>query len=176
MDKNVSGVDLEELQKAREALDKERGVETDPNLYSDYNPNREKEEQENVSSLEENVLDNYDNITNVDAKGADADDVSEENNDETLDQLTSLKEETLNSDASENQHDETDSKNEQSNTQTAESEENLSKFDIFAAFEVKENAPQEEAEENIAAAENQNDESDLTSGASVDDKLTFAIK
>ena len=172
MDKNVSGVDLEELQKAREALDKERGVETDPNLYSDYNPNRDKEEQENASGLEENVLDNYDNITNVDTKEADADDVSEENNDETLDQLTSLTEETLNSDASEKQPDETDSKNEQSNAQTAESEENLSKFDIFAAFEVKENAPQEEAEENIVAAENQNDESDLTSEASVDDKLT----
>lgn len=40
MDKNVSGVDLEELLKAREELDRERGVATDPNMYSDYNSNR----------------------------------------------------------------------------------------------------------------------------------------
>lgn len=40
MDKNIGGVDLEELMKAREELDRERGVETDPNMYSDYNPNR----------------------------------------------------------------------------------------------------------------------------------------
>ena len=36
MDKNVGGVDLEELMRARAELDRERGVETDPDMYSDY--------------------------------------------------------------------------------------------------------------------------------------------
>ena len=36
MDKNVGGVDLEELMRAREELDRERGVETDPDMYNDY--------------------------------------------------------------------------------------------------------------------------------------------
>lgn len=36
MDKNVGGVDLEELMRAREELNRERGVETDPDMYSDY--------------------------------------------------------------------------------------------------------------------------------------------
>ena len=51
MDKNVSGVDLDELLKAREELNKEIGVETDPNMYSDYNPNRKNEEDK--SALDE---------------------------------------------------------------------------------------------------------------------------
>jgi len=36
LDKNVGGVDLEELMRAREELNRERGVETDPDMYSDY--------------------------------------------------------------------------------------------------------------------------------------------
>ena len=52
MDKNVSGVDLDELLKAREELNKEIGVETDPNMYSDYNPNRKNEENEKPASDE----------------------------------------------------------------------------------------------------------------------------
>lgn len=50
MDKNVSGVDLEELKKAREELDRERGVESDPNMYNDYNPNREEIQLENLNA------------------------------------------------------------------------------------------------------------------------------
>lgn len=50
MDKNVSGVDLEELKKAREELDRERGVESDPNMYNDYNPNREEIQLENSNA------------------------------------------------------------------------------------------------------------------------------
>lgn len=40
MDKKVGSVDLDELRKAREELNQEIGVETDPDMYSDYNPNR----------------------------------------------------------------------------------------------------------------------------------------
>ena len=60
MDKNVSGVDLEELRKAREELDRERGVETDPNLYNDYKQNREtqsQDESEKIEPVEQNISD-----------------------------------------------------------------------------------------------------------------------
>ena len=53
MDKNVSSVDLDELLKAREELDKEKGVDTDPNMYSDYNPDRNNTSLEN-SNAEDN--------------------------------------------------------------------------------------------------------------------------
>ena len=42
---NVSSVDLDELRKAREELNQEIGVENDPNMYKDYNPNREEEKK-----------------------------------------------------------------------------------------------------------------------------------
>ena len=65
MDKNVGSVDLDELRKAREELDKERGVETDPNMYDDYNPNRstslENSNSSEVGDLESN---SYENTTN----------------------------------------------------------------------------------------------------------------
>lgn len=54
MDKNIGGVDLEELMKAREELDRERGVETDPNMYSNYNPHRaQSSETEDSQGLDE---------------------------------------------------------------------------------------------------------------------------
>ena len=46
MEGNVSGVDLSELMQARQELNQELGIETDPNMYSDYNPNRAREELE----------------------------------------------------------------------------------------------------------------------------------
>ncbi len=44
MDKNVGSVDLEELKRAREELDQERGIQTDEHMYDNYNPNRKTEE------------------------------------------------------------------------------------------------------------------------------------
>lgn len=76
MDKNVGNVDIDELKRAREELDRERGVETDPNMYSNYNPNRESEESqavitetsddmfENSQKLEEEMLNVEDLATN----------------------------------------------------------------------------------------------------------------
>lgn len=46
MEKNVSGVDLEELKRAREQLNEEMGIENDPNMYDNYNPNRLSEESD----------------------------------------------------------------------------------------------------------------------------------
>lgn len=63
MEKSVGGVDLEELMRARQELDQERGVETDPNMYDDYNKNHEdsssQESYEQVSEPE--VVQDYNN-------------------------------------------------------------------------------------------------------------------
>lgn len=58
MEKNVGSVDLEELKKAREALNEERGIETDPTMYNNYNPDRKNEDdlvQEATSSESEGL-------------------------------------------------------------------------------------------------------------------------
>lgn len=54
MEKNVGSIDLEELKKAREELNQERGIETDPNMYANYNPNRN-EEQSSYPSAEAEI-------------------------------------------------------------------------------------------------------------------------
>lgn len=57
MDKNVGSVNLDELKAARESLDRERGVETDPNLYKDYDPEKHKAEKEQEELARKNQLD-----------------------------------------------------------------------------------------------------------------------
>lgn len=173
MDKNVSGVDLEELLKARQELDSERGIETDPNLYSGYNPNRESETtaQNEVSVENQN---NYENITNIQDQNQTIDkpdDSHDEQDDENqeLDELLEILNEVTSeaNDSGEAQEEEPNLVSENSNVvslptvdsqdhkETVEaaneetvgnSEDNLSKLDIFAAFEVKENAPSIESQ------------------------------
>ncbi len=110
MDKNVSSVDLDELRKAREELNNEIGVETDPNMYSDYNPNREEEKTDN------SVNESYESISLENAK----DSVSS-----ALEESSSKVESVDAEDNSMSDH--------------HSSEDNLSKYDAFSAFEVKEN-------------------------------------
>ncbi len=73
---NIGSVDLEELKRAREELNRERGIENDPDMYKYYNPNRNKEESNNPEQTEEESLpaespsenieqNNYDNITEL---------------------------------------------------------------------------------------------------------------
>ncbi len=52
MGKEVGSVDLEELVKARQELNAERGIQNDPNMYSDYNPNRKQEELDHAAETE----------------------------------------------------------------------------------------------------------------------------
>lgn len=137
MDKNVSGVDLEELLKAREELNNERGIETDPNMYSDYNPNREEQRNEENEVSAEN---SYENITDS------------SNDNSSLDAL-------INEDKTEEIVDENDYKSsldeEPKQTETSEvntnlnggSEENLSKFGAFSAFEIKDNVQNTSSDE-----------------------------
>ena len=44
MDKNVGSVDIEELKRAREELNREMGIENDPNMYSNYDPTVKRED------------------------------------------------------------------------------------------------------------------------------------
>lgn len=109
MDKNVSGVDLEELKLAREQLDKEQGKVSDPNMYNDYNPNREEVSLEN-SENDNSLNDSYENISNnhneLNSKPEDKNESNEE------------KEVSYFSDTN------------------GASEQNLSKFAAFSAFDV----------------------------------------
>ena len=61
MDKNVSSVNLDELKAARESLDRERGIETDPNMYNDYDPEKHKAEREQERLARENAS-NYEDV------------------------------------------------------------------------------------------------------------------
>ena len=142
MDKNVGSVDLDELRKAREELDKERGVETDPKMYDDYNPNRstslENSNSSEVGDLEsnsyENTTNNSENLSNDIKLGE-----NKENDSHSLsdDYELAIDENLGKSDISNIDSNETNS--EENANQNVEKD--LSKYDVFSAFEVKENAP-----------------------------------
>lgn len=125
MDKNVSGVDLDELLKAREELNKEIGVETDPNMYSDYNPNRKLEESESASDSSnetsstsgDDVFTSSESSETADSTTSDAIDIQPKFEDGYTEQ----------------------SKQEEVHETHSSASENLQKYDIFSAFEVKEN-------------------------------------
>lgn len=118
MDKNVSGVDLEELLKAREELNKEIGVETDPNMYSDYNPNRKNEENEKPASDE--------NEESFVSENSDVEDSKSETQTEEPKLEDGYTEESKKEETPVVEH-------------SSSAGDNLKKFDMFSAFEVKEN-------------------------------------
>jgi len=118
LDKNVSGVDLDELLKAREELNKEIGVETDPNMYSDYNPNRKNEENEKPASDE--------NEESFVSENSDVEDSKSETQTEEPKLEDGYTEETKKEETSVVEH-------------SSSAGDNLQKFDMFSAFEVKEN-------------------------------------
>ena len=134
MDKNVSGVDLDELLKAREELNKEIGVETDPNMYSDYNPNRKNEEDSGLKDTSVDASENSD----------DAFDVSKNDNHIVFENSKSdyIEEKPTFEDG----YSETSKSNEEKENVHSSANENLGKYDVFAAFEVKENAHSEAGE------------------------------
>ena len=97
MEKSVGGVDLEELMRARQELDQERGVETDPDMYNDYNKSYEEspiqESYEQVSKPE--VVQDYNN-------NEETNDSMNYSNDWAQNETMSVFEEPVNHDASEN--------------------------------------------------------------------------
>ena len=134
MDKNVSSVDLDELRKAREELNREIGVETDPNMYNDYNPNRE-------SSTEELISENSDNVSSENTDD-NLDDAKKTDSSEEKDHIVL---ENSRSDNFQKENTFTDGYSEESKKEEPKEEnhstanQNLDKYDIFSAFEIKEN-------------------------------------
>lgn len=57
MDKNVGSVNLDELKAAREALNRDLGIENDPNMYNDYDPEKHKAEREQEKLARAQALD-----------------------------------------------------------------------------------------------------------------------
>lgn len=164
MDKNVGSVDLDELRKAREELDKERGVETDPNMYDDYNPNRDTSlENSNSSETDNTESDSYENTTNNDS-GNPSDDngiESNENDENDNHNLSDDYELAINDDSDESGNSKNDSietNSEENVNQNAEKD--LSKYDVFSAFEVKENAPHGAVKDQTNAVSDESENSD----------------
>ncbi len=189
MDKNVSSVNLDELKAAREALDRERGVETDPNMYNDYDPEKHKAEKEqeklareNASYSEENTdvsssESNEESITisaeptlesnddlKIDLSEKDDDEIIINQRNESAESVDSFQPVTETSDVKE---------------QADDGEVNLNIYDTFADFEVNsENPPEEKTEvvpepkiERVFNDEQKDEEPTEINSASLDDFL-----
>lgn len=113
-EKNVGSVDLDELKRAREELNQERGIETDPHMYDNYNPDRDK-------TVQDSPAENADD-------GEIAEEISSDFDAESTDSET------------ESQSESTDASAEFSGSE----EKNFDAYDSFADFEVKENLPDDD--------------------------------
>ena len=129
MDKNVGSVDLEELKKAREELNRERGIETDPHMYDNYNPDRENNTSETLSE----------DFSDDDQIKSQADESSPDNDDSTVD--SDLIE-------TEKLDDDLDTISQDDDRDMTPSEKNFDLYDSFSDFEVESNSVQEDDEED----------------------------
>lgn len=152
MEKNVGSVDIEELKRARESLNQELGIDSDPDMYANYNPNREPEkpvedEPSSDFSAEEPVVENTVQTLNDDvesvvqfSEGSDGEisatverlggetiELSEEETDALVDDIIDFLE---NNNDSENQ----DSARVNTSQETETTD--FSAYDSFAEFEV----------------------------------------
>lgn len=124
MEKNVGSVDLAELMKAREEMNRDMGIATDPDMYKNYNPNRQQEEAETINEAENEAN------ASVESNEALQDFSVQENEDETTEPKLNPVSENESSFATNGERD-------------------FSVYDSFADFEIAENAtkkPQENAE------------------------------
>lgn len=121
MEKKVGSLDLDELKKAREELNRERGIETDPHMYDNYNPDRNTEESnsETEDAVQDENIDAQDDSVSED-KSSDFDD-AEKLIDSVIDSLDDVSEGS----------DETNS-----NRDMTPSEKNFDAYDSFSDFEV----------------------------------------
>ncbi|MBQ4541764.1 MAG: hypothetical protein IJA23_02810 [Clostridia bacterium] len=164
MDKNVSSVNLDELKAARESLDRERGVETDPNMYNDYDPEKHKAEREQEKLARENAS-NYEEVdvssseNNEESIVSSAEPTLESNNDKEINLAESDDDEIIITQSNESTEtvDSFESVKEVENESAAEpevqesvaddGEVNLNIYDTFADFEVNSGVPEEVKEE-----------------------------
>ena len=151
MEKNVGGVDLEELMKARMELDKERGVETDPDMYKDYNKRGEDADSSisaNETSVEVNQENNYiqetnDNFAvnnNADNMFAPESEVKPEQSAETYSNHSDNLEVDGGASSAFASKIDMENINDDTETQVPEEPKDLNMYDIFSQFEVAENA------------------------------------
>lgn len=178
MDKNVSSVNLDELKAAREALDKERGLETDPNMYNDYDPEKHKAEREQ-EKLDREFKSNMED-TDVDSSGDDTEIIipKEEmlvSNDE---EIILGQSENMVQDSSFGMSSAENIKVEE--TSNDDGELNLNIYDTFADFEVNSEVPNsvqdEEVEEKSYSLESNetnsnNEENSTIDSSNLDDFL-----
>ena len=173
MDKNVSSVNLDELKAARESLDRERGVETDPNMYNDYDPEKHKAEREQEKLARENASNNDDtdvslNDSNEESIAVSAEPTLESNNDINIDFSGSDDDEIIIDQSSESTEtvdsfEPAQTNVSQENQEEQDGETNLNIYDTFADFEVNSGNP-----EDIATDDNQNDKIEDTDGPKVE--------
>lgn len=143
MDKNVSSVNLDELKEAREALDKERGVETDPNMYNSYDAerhNKEKEQSHNETDENDNEVSSFG-----------ADDINSTLNSEKDD-------DTIIIDNLENNETELNDNKSETDNDAEDNEINFSIYDTFSDFEVN-NENKDKNNKEIATADNFDEDS-----------------
>ena len=136
MDKNVGNVDIEELKRARQELDKELGIESDPNMYDNYNPDRNREESEGLES-DESSSENQEKV----------DEESSPIGDET-----SLAENFQLETKTEENEDSHDVEND------ASEEQDFSVYDNFSAFEVEEKNDSNSQEQNDSLTQDSDDD------------------
>lgn len=173
MDKNVSSVNLDELKAARESLDRERGVETDPNMYNDYDPEKHKAEREQEKLARENASNNDDtdvslNDSNEESITASAEPTLESNNGINIDFSGSDDDEIIIDQSSESTEtvdsfEPAQTNVSQENQEENDGETNLNIYDTFADFEVNSGNP-----EDIATDDNQDDKIEETDGPKVE--------
>lgn len=142
MDKNVGSVNLDELKEAREALNKERGIETDPNMYSSYDPEKHKAEREQSQN---DSSESDDEIISFDADEVDSN-LNSEKDDDTIiiDEVES------------NNETETDLEADETKTETDDVEDSKVNFDVYDSFADFEVNDEQKNANNESVLENKN--------------------
>lgn len=169
MEKKVGSVDLEELKKAREALNNELGIENDPNMYNNYNPNRETEEQDAVSS--ENLDSDFSNANNNESlqdNDVQSEDSTLSNSEDSVtidgeDSFINIPvEDTQEQNSNDSQIDYSRLKNEQPE------EKDFDVYDKFSDFEVGETESTQDKETSETSKEDENSDESLVDIAASD--------
>lgn len=173
MDKNVGSVDLEELKRVREELNRERGIENDPNMYSNYNPDRNKEDNQNDSAVESSSMDseeksmenfsNHENQDNTNASDFNNETVDNFNNSEPINfenfevnqnqqieggQPQKIENNFENNNIISESTTEMNTQNKANEDDEKPAEKDFSVYDNFAAFEVNDGKPVSFNEDN----------------------------
>ena len=173
MDKNVGSVNLDELRAARESLDMERGIETDPNLYNDYDPEKHKAEKEQERLARQRALDEATgDVSDEVSQPFDAENnniVEESSNDiqsvegsnekagSSIEPEISLPEESVAEDAKEEILTEPENVEPQDNVQEEDTSggaaDNTSMLDIFKEFEVNDSFEDDQSQDSATNSE-----------------------